>query len=488
MISKSTQAIVLAAGNSSRFNNGNTKQLEPICGQPMIIYVLKVLSLLNIPTILVVGKHEEKIKEAVKRFNLNNITYVRQEEQLGTGHAVNCTKSYWNRDNIFILNGDIPLITENILEKLYRKHTNQQAIISFLSSTVLDPLGYGRVIEKNNHISIVEERDCTEEQKDICLINSGLYLVNKMFLEENIDKITKSASGEYYITNLVNMSSVQGNKTQSIFIPYDYVRGVNTLEELWVVEQLKRSELIKKWMSKGVRFNFPQNTHLDYDVEIGAGTVIGAGVQLCSGTKLGERCSIGAFSVIEGSEVQDNTIIHPHSVIQNSALGKSNEVGPFARIRGNAVTDDCVVIGNFVEVKHSQISSNVKAKHLSYIGDTFIGQNSNIGAGTITCNHDGVNKHKTEIGDNAYIGSNNTLIAPIKIGNGAYTAAGSTLNKDVPADSLAIGRARQEVKPGYAKKLRKKNHKKLVNNLSKEEVEFSFLGAIKTDDFSEKIF
>ncbi|MCK4265266.1 bifunctional UDP-N-acetylglucosamine diphosphorylase/glucosamine-1-phosphate N-acetyltransferase GlmU [Candidatus Babeliales bacterium] len=496
MINKNIRAIVLAAGNSSRFNTKRTKQLEPICGYPMLLYPLKVLNSLNILTTLVVGRQSEDIKKVINDSDMKLVDYAYQEERLGTGDAVKCSKQTWDKENILVLNGDVPLINEALIKNFYEKHKEQNSTITFLTSTVIDPGGYGRVVRENGKVRIVEEKDCSEEEKDIDLINSGIYLIKKEFLENNIDKLDcKNISGEFYITDLIKIAENLNEKIQTLSVPYDYVRGVNTLEELWVVEQIKRSELIKKWMAKGVRFILPQTVHIDQNVKLSPNVTIDAGVQLLAGTIVESGSSIGAYSILKNSKIKENSIIHPHSVLSDSEVGICSQVGPFAHLRNNVVTEEGVVIGNFVEVKKSKLGAKTKAKHLSYLGDATVGNSVNIGAGTITCNHDGVNKHKTRIEDGAYIGSNSTLIAPVTIGRGAYTAAGSPITRDVPENDLAIARVRQVNKTGYAKKMREKNAIKNGHVVSapkhekqEESKRFSFFAAVRSDDFSETNF
>ncbi|KKP24394.1 MAG: Bifunctional protein GlmU [candidate division TM6 bacterium GW2011_GWF2_28_16] len=488
MYSINTRAIVLAAGKSSRFKTNKSKLLYSICGQPMILYALKLLKNLGIPTTVVVGYQAEELKELIQKAGIDNVNYVYQESQLGTGNAISITKNSWDQENILIMNGDCPLLTEEIITQMLDGHNNSNASITFLSSHSLNPDGYGRVIRDGKHISIVEDRNLTEEQRFVTLINSGIYLFRKDFLEENIDKIEiDSVKKEYYLTDLVKMASDQDLKVKTIPVPYDNIRGVNTLEELWAVEQIQRSNFIKYWMTQGVRFELAQNIHMDFDVEIGAGSFIGTGVHLFKGTKVGKNCTINAFCIIEDSIIGDDSYIHSHSVVQASKIGCNTHVGPYARLRKDVILGDNVNIGNFVEIKNSTIGDNSSAKHLTYLGDSIIGKNVNIGAGTITCNYDGVNKHKTEIKDNVFIGSNNTLVAPVVINENAYTAAGSTITKEVPKDSLAIARTRQENKIDYAKKLKAKSKKEtdnkddLSSSKNKEKnAKLNFVGATKT--------
>ena len=434
-----TRAVILAAGKSIRFNTEKSKLLYSICGQTMILYPIKMLRQINIPITIVIGHCADDVREEINKANIKDIDYVIQKKQHGTGHAIAISRNTWDKENILIINGDAPLLTRDLIENLIKTHNEEKATLTFLSAHSLNPFGYGRVIKRDGKLSIVEDKNCTEEQSYTTLINAGIYLVSKKYLEENIDKLKKNpVSGELYITDFINMAADQGVKVQTIPVPYDNVRGINTLEELWAAEQIKRSEIIKNLMAQGVRFELAQSIHLDFDIEIGPGSFVGTGVHILKGTKIGRNCTINAFTIIENAIIGDDSHIHSHSVIQDSKIGKNVHVGPFARLRNNTILGDSVNIGNFVEIKNSQLGENTKSKHLTFLGDTKIGKNVNIGAGTITCNYDGKNKNQTLIGDNAFVGSNNTLIAPVKIGKDSYTAAGSTINKNVPSGSCLL--------------------------------------------------
>ncbi len=487
---KKTRAIVLAAGRSIRFNTKKCKLLHTVCGREMILYPLQMLNNLKIPTTLIVGYQEDQIKETIKDSNIKNVNFVTQKERLGTGHAISLSKKKWDSENILILNGDSPLLKKEMIQNLLDEHENKKADITFLSAHALNPFGYGRVIRENGKVSIVEDKDCIDEQRFTTLVNAGVYLISKKVLEDNIDKIQKSSvSGEFYITDLVNLASSQDLNVQTIPVAYDDIRGVNTLEELWAVEQIKRSELMKYWMSQGVKFDLAQSIHIDYDVEIGAGSFIGAGTLILKGTKIGKNCCISALSIIEKSTIGDNSDIRSHSVIQESQVGSNSEIGPFARLRNNVLIGNNVAIGNFVELKNSKIDDGAKIKHLTYVGDSQVGKSVNIGAGTITCNYDGSKKHETIIEDNVFVGSNNTIVAPVKIETGAYTAAGSTITKNVPAGSLAIARSKQENKKDYVARLGKKSctKKSKKDKADKKNLTMNFIGAVKDNDIQENI-
>jgi bifunctional UDP-N-acetylglucosamine pyrophosphorylase/glucosamine-1-phosphate N-acetyltransferase len=424
----------------------------------MVLFPLQILERLQMPITMVLGYQADEIKKIIDdnpdTKKIKNISYVIQPEPLGTGNAVLVAKGNFHSENILILNGDVPLLSSDLIKKLIEEHKNSDATISFISTHAINPSGYGRVVEKDGKVAIYEEKDCPSELRDETQVNAGVYLIKRKFLEEYINKLEKSnTTGEFYLTDLVACASDQKKTVKIIPAPFDEVRGVNSLQELWAVEQIMRSNIIKHWMKNGVRFDLAQNIHVDIDVAIGADSRIGSGVHLFGKTEIGEGVEIGAFSVIENTIVGDDTRIFSHSVIQDSTIGKDVEIGPFARLRNNVIINDNVIIGNFVEMKNSQIGCGSKTKHLSYVGDSTVGQNVNIGAGTIVCNYDGKRKHRTIIEDNAFIGSNNTLVAPIKIGNGAYVAAGSTITNDVPSKDLAIARARQENKKKYVEKL-----------------------------------
>lgn len=469
------QAIVLAAGKSTRFNTEKTKLVEKICGQEMILYSTRLLEQLNIPTTIVIGYQKEVVQEVITRQHKESVHFVVQEEQHGTGHAILCARDSFQRDQILIMNGDMPLVTPEIIDRLYAKHMETNAAVSFIVAHNDDPTGlsYGRVVKENdNKIKIVEAKDFKGDYNDHCCINAGIYIVSKSFLEKNLEVIEKNEeSKEFYFTDIIKIASEQNEIITTIQSSFDRIRGINTFQELWAAEQIKRAELIKYWMEQGVRFSVAQNVHIDLDVTIGAGSYVGCGVHILRGSKLGQNCFIHEFSAIESSILEDNVSILSHCIVKDSFIGKNSSVGPFAHVTSNTRIEENAIIGNFVEVKRSSIGAGSKAKHLSYIGDAHIGANVNIGAGTITCNHDGVEKHKTVIKDGAYIGSNNTLVAPVVIEKGAYTAAGSTITDLVPEEALAIARSRQINKDGYAKKLRARK--------TKQEVQDSFLGAVK---------
>lgn len=463
MTHHSLQAIVLAAGRSSRFNTEKSKLTYIICGREMIAYNTHLLNELKLPATYVVGYQKEQIIPIIQKIYHGHPSFVEQDKQLGTGHALLCSRSNWSAEHILVMNCDQPLITAELMQNFIDAHIESSADCSFVVSYNSDPglKGYGNVIKDHTGIKIVETKHSGESLYN-CLINAGIYIFRRSFLEKEISNLQEASdSGELYLTDLIEKASANNYRVETYNAPFDIIRGVNTLKELWTVEHIKRSSLISYWMDHGVRFSTAQNVHLDLDVTIGSGSYIGAGVLLVKGTKIGSNCWIDAYSFIGNSIIGDNVTVQPHSVINDSTLLSQSNVGPFAHIRANSIIGSRATIGNFVEVNRSSIGNNTKAKHLSYLGDAQIGNQVNIGAGTITCNYDGVQKHTTIIEDEVSIGANNSLVAPITIGKGAYTGAGSTITQSVAAHSLAIARARQITKLNYVKELQAKRLLKL---------------------------
>lgn len=460
MLNEHIQAVVLAAGKSSRLKSGNNKMLEKICGQEMILFPLKMLADLHIATTVVVGYEKERIMACINATYIQQpITFVPQETPAGTGDAVRCTANTWHKEHILILNGDMPLVTTDIINELYQKHVATDAAVSFVTAHNSEPsTSYGRIIEQNGHIRIVEAREFTGDVHEHCCINAGIYIIKRSFLEQHIHNLgTNPASNEFHITDLVAIASEQQAVVTTTVAPFDYVRGINNQHELWAAEQIQRGNLIKYWMEQGVRFSVAQNVHIDLDVTIGAGSYIGCGVHLLRGTTIGNNCTVDEYVTLEGATLGDNSHIYPMSIVKNATVGMHVSVGPFAHVHDECVLEDNVVVGNFVEVKQSTIGAHTKAKHLTYLGNATVGNEVNIGAGTITCNFNGTTKEQTVIESNSFIGSNNTLVAPVTIERGAFTAAGSTITEHVPADALAIARTRQLNKPLYARRLRERH-------------------------------
>lgn len=458
-----TQAIILAAGKSTRFNTGRSKLAEKLCGQEIILYPTKLFAELSIPTTIVVGFQQDLIKTIINQQPDLAVQFITQETQRGSWDALACTQQYWNEDHILVMNGDMPLVTQDIIIRLHKAHLEKSADISFVTAHYSEPsASYGRIVTKNGLTTIVEAREFFDDPHEYCCINAGIYLIKKTFLISQLNAIVPNTqSNEFYITDLIKNASIQRKNITTVTASFDLIRGVNTLEELWASEQIKRSELIRHWMNNGVRFTGAQNSHIDLSVKIGAGTVLEGGVKLRGNTVIGRGSYIGEFSSIENSTIKDNVTIYAHCVIKDSYIEQGAHVGPFAHLREHSIIKEDACIGNFVEIKNTTVGSCSKAKHLAYLGDAQIASNVNIGAGTITANYDGQQKQKTVIQDGAYVGCNTSIIAPVTIGPDSLIAAGSVIVENVPAEALAIARARQINKQGRAQQFnkRKKNEK-----------------------------
>lgn len=471
MLQSSLQAVVLAAGRSSRFTTSKTKLSHRLCGQELIAFPLQLLSELQIPTTLILGYQKELILPLIDQY-MPSALWVEQKEQRGTGHAVLCTQSLWTADHILVLNGDVPLLEKSDIEALIEKHISSHATVSCIATYNADPSvkGYGRIIKDGSRIAIVEQREFTGNPAEQCLLNAGIYIFKRTFLEKTLPFLTtREDHHEIYITDLIEKANSLGEKIELIEVPFDHVRGVNTLHELWIVEHIKKSMLITTLMKQGVRFIAPQSVSIDIGVTIGQDSVIGYGAQLRGKTAIGSNVVVEPFCVVEDALIDTNAVVHSHSVITTSHLHRGVVVGPFAHIHKQSILEKGAVIGNFVEVSKSTIGERTKAKHLAYIGNARVGSEVTIGAGAITCNYNGVTKNVTTIEDKAFIGTNVSLVAPVTIGERALVAAGSTITKNVPADALAIAREPQTTKEQYAPLL-KERYQRAAHKPSTEKV------------------
>lgn len=460
------QALILAAGKSSRFNTTASKLTFTLCGQEMIVYPVQALDDLAIPATIILGYQKEQIRTILDKYLFKNISYSEQTEQRGTGHAVLSTQKLWHADDILILNGDMPLITKEIIQELIKTHKESNATITFVTAHNPEATlgGYGRVIKENGTVAIIEARDFTQDPAEHCCINAGIYLIKRSFLEQELPSLEfNRSSGELYITDLIKQACNKKQIVETVNADFNLIRGVNTLKELWIAEHIKRSEIINHWMINGVRFMAPQTVAIDTQVQLASNTVIGSGVQLRGTTRIESGCTIDAFCVITNSTIGAESTVLSHSVIADSELGAHVQAGPFAHIHRQSILKDTSVIGNFVEVSKTVIGSQTKAKHLAYLGQSIIGESVTIGAGTVTCNYNSVSKNTTHIEDGVFVGSNSTLIAPVALSKNCFVAAGSTITQDVPEKALAIARNRQENKLDYAAKL-KDRYKKQDNS------------------------
>ena len=449
-------ALILAAGQGTRMKSRKPKVLHPLCGKPLIAHVLdKLADLGPARTWVVVGHGSEQVQEALAGYG---VEFVQQQPQQGTGHAmmVSAPQLETLSGSLLVLYGDIPLVPGHLLSQLLetREATNADQVL--LTAEYADPSGYGRIVRDADGAvtGIVEEKDATPEQRTIREINTGIQCFAIDSLLSALSKLSRgNAAGEYYLTDLVEIFRQQGKKvlTLSARKPEE-TAGVNTREELASVELELRARIASRWMAEGVTLMAPGSIYIDESVVIGPDTVVHPGAVLEGKTRIGRDCTIGAYSHLRDAVLEKEVTVDHCCVIRQSRVGKQSRIGPFAHLRQGCSVASQVRIGNFVEVKNSQLGRGSKSAHLSYLGDASIGREVNIGAGTITCNYDGKEKHPTVIEDGVFIGSDAQLIAPVTIGRGAYVAAGSSITEDVPEKALAIARGRQVNKEGWAKK------------------------------------
>ncbi|MFF3924333.1 bifunctional UDP-N-acetylglucosamine diphosphorylase/glucosamine-1-phosphate N-acetyltransferase GlmU [Paenibacillus lactis] len=449
-------AIVLAAGQGKRMKSKLYKVLHPVCGKPMVGHVLQTVQQVNCERSVVVVGHGA---EAVRTYLQDAAEYVLQEEQLGTGHAVKQAKDLLGGEegSTIVICGDTPLVTSSTLENLLKLHESNNAAATVLTAHMDNPKGYGRVIRGGDDSvqRIVEQKDCSPAEDAVTEINTGTYCFDNKKLFAALEKVTnQNAQQEYYLTDCIGILKEAG-ETVLAYQTDDYAEsiGVNDRLALSEAEGFMRERINRMHMLNGVTIIDPASTYIGADVTIGADTVLYPGTVLKGNTVIGENCVIGPNSDIEDSDIADGASVK-QSVLSKAEVGARTSVGPFAYLRPGAKLGEDVKVGDFVEVKNATIDNGSKVSHLSYVGDAKVGKNVNIGCGAITVNYDGYNKSVTEIEDDAFIGSNVNLIAPVKVGKGAFVVAGSTITQSVDENDLAIARQRQENKPGYAEKIR----------------------------------
>lgn len=453
-----TYAVILAAGQGTRMKSKLYKVLHPVCGMPMVEHVARNIRQLDVAkTVTIVGHGAEKVKEQLGEMS----EYALQEEQLGTAHAVQQAASMIEglEGTTLVVCGDTPLIRPETMENLLAHHKETNAKATILTALADNPTGYGRIIrnEEGHVAKIVEQKDASAEEQQVKEINTGTYCFDNEALFTALKKVSnENAQGEYYLPDVIEILKNEGETISAYATDsFEETLGVNDRVALSQAENTMRARIAEKHMRAGVTIIDPATAFISAEAVIGADTVLQPNVMIEGATVIGEDCLIGPNSQIVDSRIGDGTTVHS-SVVLQSTIGNETKVGPFAHIRPDSHLGDEVKIGNFVEVKKSELGNNSKVSHLSYIGDAQVGTNVNVGCGTITVNYDGKNKHLTTIEDDSFIGCNSNLIAPVTIGKGSYVAAGSTISKDVPDDSLAIARSRQENKEGYAKKINRK--------------------------------
>ncbi|MET0748052.1 MAG: bifunctional UDP-N-acetylglucosamine diphosphorylase/glucosamine-1-phosphate N-acetyltransferase GlmU [Rhizobium sp.] len=435
-------AVILAAGDSTRMKSSISKVLHPVAGRPMIAHVMQAIAETDVAAAaLVVGRDAEAVTKAARRDGMQVDAYL-QHERRGTGHAVLAAKDAIaaGYDDILVAYGDVPLITDGPLRaaRAGLAAGNDIVVIGFHTDT---PTGYGRLLVKDGElIAIREEKDATDAERAVTWCNSGLMAINGGKALDLLSRITNdNAKGEYYLTDLVEIARAQGGRVIAVDAPEAELTGCNNRAELAAIEALWQQRRRHELMLSGVTMIAPETVFLAYDTTIGQDALIEPNVVFGPGAVIDSGAVVHAFSHIEGAHVSAGA-----------------NVGPYARLRPGADLAKDAKVGNFVEVKNAKIGEGAKVSHLTYIGDASVGAQANIGAGTVTCNYDGINKHLTSIGAGSFIGSNSSLVAPVTIGAGAYVASGSVITDDVPADALALGRARQEIKPERARQIRER--------------------------------
>ena len=440
------------------------KVLHELAGRPIIEHVLRTVDALHAAsTVVVVGHGADRVRAALA--SRPSLEFAVQSPQLGTGHALLQAESALagKSGTVLLLYADVPLLQPSTLTRLVEHHRTHKAAATVLTMELPEPYGYGRIVrDKKGLISrIVEERDASGEQRKIREVNSGLYCFNIQPLFGALQQLAAdNAQGEYYLTDLVAMYRQRKLRVETLMMDTPgELRGVNSRLDLAELGGLLRARKNRDVMFAGATLEDPASTFIDMDVTIGPDTVIGPGVVLQGTTLVGDGCRISAGCRITNSTIGARVVMLDHSIVIDSAVGADARIGPFAHLRPQSEVGEGAHIGNFVELKKTSMGKGAKANHLAYLGDATIGAGSNIGAGTITCNYDGVNKHQTIIEDGAFIGSDSQLVAPVRVGAGAYVGAGSTITKDVPADALAVSRTPQQNRPGWASARRAKRVK-----------------------------
>jgi bifunctional UDP-N-acetylglucosamine pyrophosphorylase/glucosamine-1-phosphate N-acetyltransferase len=448
---------IMAAGKGTRLKSRHPKVLHEVGGKPLLAHVIaaatKIVSAHDVYAII--GHEADRVRQAVASTGVN---FVLQEEQRGTGHALMVARdALAPYDHVIVLSGDAPLITPATIERLRDFHLQKKAAMTLLSAELDHPTGYGRVLRKTPKSdevkAIVEEKSTTPAQRKLHEINSGFYAFAVKPLYARIGELkTDNPHREYYLTDMAGVFTKAKSRVAALkTLNASEILGSNTRAEMMDIDQRVRLQKARDLMADGASIFYPQTCVIDADVEIGPDTVIEPFVQLLGRTRIGSDCRIRSYSVIQNSEIGDRVTIRPGSILDDARVASDAIIGPYSHLRPGSEIGEAAHVGNFVETKKIKLGKGSKANHLTYLGDADIGAGVNVGAGTITCNYDGVHKHKTEIGDGVFVGSDSTLVAPVKIGKGAYIAAASCITEDVPDDALALGRARQTTKEGWAK-------------------------------------
>ncbi|MGB7196714.1 MAG: bifunctional UDP-N-acetylglucosamine diphosphorylase/glucosamine-1-phosphate N-acetyltransferase GlmU [Acidobacteriaceae bacterium] len=457
---------ILAAGKGTRLKSKRAKVLHSIAGKPLLQHVLDTVRKVTSPdrVFVVVGHQAEEVERSI---SATGVHFVLQTQQLGTGHAVQClAESVHGLGDLLVLSGDVPLIRPETIEHLRNFHQTQKAAMTILTARPENPFGYGRVIRVSPSspevAAIVEQKALADDQHHIGEINSGIYVFHIDTLYRHIDALqSNNAHGEYYLTDMAGILRAAGERVVAYEIDdATEVLGANTIAEMMELEGALRMQAARQLMAQGVTIHRPDTCVIDADVTVGPDTIVEPFVQLLGKTQVGEDCRIRSYSVIQDSTIGDGVLVRNSCVLEQATIADGAFIGPFAHLRPGSQIGREAHVGNFVETKNARVGEKSKANHLTYLGDVSVGSGCNIGAGVITCNYDGVNKHPTQIGDRVFVGSNSTLVAPVSLEDDSYVAAASCITEPVPAGALALGRSRQTVKPGWVKQRRATQQKK----------------------------
>ena len=445
--------IILAAGEGTRMNSNRAKSLQTVGGTSMLEKICSTAGKISKDITLIVGFDKESIINETNTFTDLNITTSLQPKPIGTGDAVKCgLDKVSSGSKVLVLYGDVPLIKKATLDNLIAESSEGASI---LTTTLEDPFGYGRVkkTESGFATAIIEEKDADSDEKKIKEVFTGILCVDKELLETSLQEVTNNnAANEFYLTDIVSIMSSRGININTCVSSNEEVQGANNKKELEKLESIYRSMKTEELFNQGITIVDAKRLDIRGEVKAGKDCLIDVNVILEGDITLGNNVSIGPNTILKDVEIGDGTKIEAFSHIVNAKIGDNCSIGPYARLREGSKIEDSGKVGNFVETKNTTLGSGSKANHFTYLGDTTVGTKTNIGAGTITCNYDGKDKHKTIVGDNSFIGSNSSLVAPVKIGNSTTIAAGSTITKDVPNDALGVGRAKQSNKDNWSKK------------------------------------
>lgn len=445
--------IILAAGEGTRMNSNRAKSLQTVGGTSMLEKICSTAGKISKDITLIVGFDKESIINETNTFTDLNITTSLQPKPIGTGDAVKCgLDKVSSGSKVLVLYGDVPLIKKATLDNLIAESSEGASI---LTTTLEDPFGYGRVkkTESGFATAIIEEKDADSDEKKIKEVFTGILCVDKELLETSLQEVTNNnAANEFYLTDIVSIMSSKGVNINTCISSNEEVQGANNKKELEKLESIYRSMKTEDLFNQGITIVDAKRLDVRGEVKAGKDCLIDVNVILEGDITLGNNVSIGPNTILKDVEIGDGTKIEAFSHIVNARIGDNCSIGPYARLREGSKIEDSGKVGNFVETKNTTLGSGSKANHFTYLGDTTVGTKTNIGAGTITCNYDGKDKHKTIVGDNSFIGSNSSLVAPVKIGNNTTIAAGSTITKDVQSDALGVGRAKQSNKDNWSKK------------------------------------